>query len=357
MADPFNPNVFTSVGVTVENATTAFLMPAIGNLVGAIQILAVTGVSIYLLLMGYAIITGSVRHPLAEFIKIGVKLLIIVFLGLTVGSYNSHVVEVFEALSTGLVTAMTGGDLSGTIYTNLDLLLGKAFEIVTECFDQASAAGVGNIGHALAWITSGIVVGIGSALITLAGGSTIIVAKFALAIMFAVGPLFLLALMFPITARFFDSWFSQVMNYILRIMIVAVVLTFAITAFNHFISAADFSGDGVENPIFASIQIGVISAIMMLLIRESAGMASGLAGGLAMGALTVRSLLSPVSATGRAINSPSTRRDMQSGMMVTAGRTNHLLSGNSIVNPAYLQHVARNTFRNWGRMKGGEIKQ
>ena len=33
---------------------------------------------------------------------------------------------------------------------------------------------------------------------------------------------------------------------------------------------------------------------------------------------------------------------MQSGMMVTAGRTNHLAAGNTMWNPAYRQHVLQN---------------
>ncbi|MBD4823276.1 conjugal transfer protein TraH, partial [Xanthomonas citri pv. citri] len=40
-------------------------------------------------------------------------------------------------------------------------------------------------------------------------------------------------------------------------------------------------------------------------------------------------------AIGGAINPTSTRRDLESGMMVTAGRTNHFIAGNTMWNPSY----------------------
>ena len=51
----------------------------------------------------------------------------------------------------------------------------------------------------------------------------------------------------------------------------------------------------------------------------------------------------------------TTRRDMQSGMMVTAGRTNHMIAGNTMWNPAYRQHVLQNMGKNWGPTKGGSV--
>lgn len=57
------------------------------------------------------------------------------------------------------------------------------------------------------------------------------------------------------------------------------------------------------------------------------------------------------------MNRQSTRRDMQSGMMVTGGRLNHLAAGNSMWNPAYRQHVLQNLGKNWGPAKGGDVKR
>jgi len=46
---------------------------------------------------------------------------------------------------------------------------------------------------------------------------------------------------------------------------------------------------------------------------------------------------------------------MQSGMMVTAGRTNHMIARNTMWNAAYRQHVLQNMGQNWAPATGGSV--
>ena len=96
--------------------------------------------------------------------------------------------------------------------------------------------------------------------------------------------------------------------------------------------------------------------------------AAQLAGGISTSAITLGMMLAGASGlasgTGRSvrglhniINPRSTRRDMESGMMVSGRRADHLMAGNSMVNPAYRQHVMQNMDNHWGRAKGGTIKE
>lgn len=43
------------------------------------------------------------------------------------------------------------------------------------------------------------------------------------------------------------------------------------------------------------------------------------------------------------------------GMMANAGRTNHMIAGNTMWNPAYRQHVLLNMGKNWGPATGGSV--
>jgi type IV secretion system protein VirB6 len=181
--------------------------------------------------------------------------------------------------------------------------------------------------------------------------------------MFALGPLFIVSLMFPVTARFFDGWFAQVMNYIVTIVIMGFIMTFSTKAFDVFISTADFSA-GEMNPVFASLQIGTLTGVLCWIILQSTAMASGLAGGLSTAAMSIRHMVSPVAASknfadgaGNKLNPMTTRRDMQSGMMVTTRRANHLVAGNTMWNPAYRQHVISNIGKHWGKASGGSVKK
>lgn len=358
-----DPMVFQFIGETVKNATDAFVEPAASNLMFSLQMLVLTGVTLYITMTGYAISTGAVESPFWTFVKQCMKIILIAFFALTADGYITGVMGAINGLESGLSQAMNGGAAPMTIYQVLDQSLGKGFEIVGVCFQKADEAGW-NFGSVLGWVIAGLVVAAGTVLVAMLGGAVIIVAKFSLAVMFALGPLFIVSLMFPATARFFDSWFSQVMNYVLTIVIMAIIMTFAMKAYDAFIAGADFSGDGDGNPMFAALQIGALTGVLCWIILQAGGMASGLAGGVSMAAMGIRHLMSPVTGglnaakgVGNMVNPMSTRRDMQSGMMVTARRGNHLVAGNTMWNPAYRQHVMSNMGKNWGKATGGSVKK
>ena len=360
MADPM---VFQFIGNTVTNATDAFVGPAAAKLMIGLQLIALTGVTIYIMLTGYATLSGAVQSPFWTWLKQVTKIAIIAAIALSSDNYLNYVVGGFGGLETGLADAMnlSSSGPATTIYQVLDSSLGKGLEIVGQCFEKANAAGF-EIGAALGWSIAGIIVGGGTVLMTILGASVVIVAKFALAIMFGLGPLFILCLMFPVTARFFDAWFAQVLNYTLTVVVMSVVLSFAMKAFEVFVAASDFSGSGDDSPMWAAFQIFVVCGVLAYMTSQVGGMASGLAGGVSMAALGLRQLAMPVTGSLSAartandlVNPVTTRRDMQSGQMVTARRANQLMAGNTIWNPAYRQHVMSNAGKNWARAQGGKV--
>lgn len=358
-----DPMVFQFIGGTVKNATDAFVQPAATNLMFALQMLVLTGVTLYITLTGYAIATGAVESPFWTFIKQCIKIVIIAFFALTADGYLNSVMGAFTGLEEGLAQAMNNsGSAPMNIYQVLDQSLGKGLDMVAVCFQKADEAGW-SIGSALSWVVAGLTIGTGTILVSALGGAMVIVAKFSLAIMFALGPLFIVSLMFPVTARFFDSWFSQVMNYTLTIVIMATIMTFAMKAYDKFLAGAEMSGGGDMNPLFAALQIGALTAVLIWIILQAGGMASGLAGGVSMAAMGIRHLISPVTASlsaakgvGNMVNPVSQRRDMESGQMVSARRSSHMMAGNTMWNPAYRQHVMQNMGKNWGKAKGGTVK-
>lgn len=354
------PMIFQFIGNTVQNAINAFVGPASGNLIIALQLLALTGISLYLTLTGYAIMTGAVQVPFYTLLKQVLKIAIISAFALTADGYANGVMDTLNGLETGLADAMnTTGVPAANIYEVLDKSLGKGQEIIALCFEKSGKA---SWGFDMGWIICGLIVMIGTALLSVIGAAVIIVAKFSLAIVFALGPLFILCLMFPMTARFFDSWFAQALNYILVIVVMAVVMTFAMTAYNTMIDASDFSGSGSDSPLFAALQVGILTGVLAWISMQAGTIASGLAGGLSMAAMGLRHIAMPVTGglkmttgIGNMINPYSTRRDLQSGMMVSGRRFDHLMAGNTVWNPAYRQHIKQQMGKNWGKAKGGKV--
>jgi type IV secretion system protein VirB6 len=352
--------LFTFIGGSVTNAIDAFLIPASTDLMFSLQMTAMLGIQTWLVGIGYQLVTGSTHGSIPALMMKAVKVIVIGIFAFTADGYHNYVVAAFNGLESGLVAILNGNveTTSLSIYETLDDLLKKGFDLAALCLQYADHAGW-NVGDALSWWATAAFISLGTLVFALIGGVNILIAKFSLAIMFALGPLFIMCLMFPLTAKFFDSWIGQVLNYIFTVVILAVVMTFGIEMFNYFVGKVDLSA-GAQNPFLVGVQVLGLTAALSWIAMQAGNMAAGLAGGLSLSAVSLRQIIgaatSPMRTASRIINGPTTRRDLQSGMMVTAGRANHLIAGNTMWNPAYRQHVLQNLGKNWGRASGGNIK-
>lgn len=352
--------LFTFIGETVTNATNALVVPAAADLIYKLQMTALLGVTLYFVLTGYAIATGSVEAPFPTFIKQCVKIGFISVFALTADGYHTHVVETFQGLETGLSSVLDASSAAppGSIYETLDNVLNKGAGLASTCLDHALEAGW-NIGAAVSWVLAALFISLGTLVFALVGGVNIIVAKFSLAILFALGPLFILALMFPATAKFFDSWIGQVLNYIFTVVILAMVMAFGIAAFDHFVATANLSGDGQQNPYMVGLQVLGLTLALTFIAKQASGIASGLAGGVSMAALGLRQILSPAKPLVDAVNplAQRTRLDPRTGLQTNSSRAEHFMMGRTAWNPAYRQAVKEHMQTGWGRANGGSMKK
>lgn len=359
MSDP-DVMLFRFVGETVENAIDAFVEPAANNIISTIGATALIGSTLYLAIAGALIIAGYLSNPFWDVMKKCIKIAIVGSVALSAGNYMSWVVGSIDGIQTGLSASLNtlGGPSTDSIYETLDKSLGHALSLVGECFKHSDEAGY-DVGTAIGWLLCGSIIGLGALLFTLLGGAIIIMAKFSLAALFAIGPIFIMCLMWPVTARFFDSWFSQAMNYVFTIVFAALFMSFALAAFDRFVDGADLSGDGANSPVFAALQILGCTGIFTYLLMKSGELASGLAGGVSMAALSIRQMVSPVTATahavsggassmGRIVNPTSNRLDPKTGLQTSSGRAEHLYMGRTILNPAYRKAVTDHRTENRG---------
>lgn len=348
--------LFRFIGETIENAIAHFVTPAIDNMIGVVGPTAVIGVTLYIAIQGALVIAGYVSNPFWDVVKTYAKIVFIGAIALSASNYLTWVVGSVDGIQTGLAGALNtlGGPPPDSIYQSLDNALGKAFDMVGKCFKHADESGWMEFGTALGWMFSGASIAAGGIGFTLLGGAIIIMAKVALTALFAIGPLFIACLMWPATARFFDSWFSQVMNYVFTIVFASLFVSFALAVFDHFISGQNVaiadSGNGIYSPAFAALQILTLAGILAYLIFKSGDLAQSLAGGVSMAALTLRQMASPVTATasavsggaasmGRIVNPTSNRLDPKTGLQTSSSRLEHAMQGRSIAFPAYRKAV------------------
>jgi type IV secretion system protein VirB6 len=108
----------------------------------------------------------------------------------------------------------------------------------------------------------------------------LVMSRIALAVLLALGPIFMALLFFESTKRFFEAWIAQLSNYaflaVLTVLVAALMLAVISTA----AEAAAAMGGGIE--IANAIKVCVAAALTFLIMRQVPAMAQGLASGIAL---------------------------------------------------------------------------
>jgi type IV secretion system protein VirB6 len=291
--DPITgPNLFRHLGKAFAGAFEVFLAPTVSSLVEALQLTALVGCTLYILVMGLTIVFGAESAPFYTFLRTSLKIVIVAAFALSAEGYLGGVVEALKGLETGLVHAMNrGADRApDTLYAQIDLMLKEGFDRTMACFEVAYDKGVWNPGAAISWALAALFFGVAVAAVAVFGGSIVLLSKMALTILFALGPVFVLCLMFPQTTGFFHRWFGEVLSFTLQNVIVSVVLSFSLEVFKSFISTTKIEDSGDVNIFIAALQVAVMGFVMVYFLAKSGALASGLSGGAGSSAVSAQGL-------------------------------------------------------------------
>jgi type IV secretion system protein VirB6 len=104
--------------------------------------------------------------------------------------------------------------------------------------------------------------------------------KVAVALILALGPLFIGLLFFSATRRFFESWVAQLANYALITVLALFASSFMLTVVSAYGKNAVALGSSVT--IAESVRVCIASALVLLVLRQVPALAAGLASGVAL---------------------------------------------------------------------------
>lgn len=361
-----DPMIFQFIGQYLDAALNPFISGTVGEVISTFTLFFIGGATIHLTLMGYAIGWGYVEMPFSVFIKTCVKYLFIGALALNASTYSDWVVGSLQSMETGFTSAFAGTGASASptsVYQVIDAALGKGWGIAGDLWERAGNRGFTEMGMMLGEGLNAIIIAVATGLLAIPAGGMIVVAKAGLTLMLGIGPFFIALLLWPVTAKFFDSWFGQVMTYILRIALVAAVMGLIFKGFDAIVNSVDLDSD--QNTLFTSLVLLTFTSVMFWLVQEVNNVAGQLAGGISSAAVTLRGMaqgaIAPArmaSAAGRMLNPTSTRLDPRTGHQTTAGRLEHLAMGRSLWarNPAYREAVAERLRTAW-RPEGGSMSK
>ncbi|HEY0799389.1 MAG TPA: type IV secretion system protein, partial [Steroidobacteraceae bacterium] len=239
----------------------------------ALEPAVVTLATIYVMAWGYLHLTGKIAEPFEAGLKRIALIALVLGVGLRLWLYNTVIVDTFYTAPAQLAAAVVGAsDPVGTI----DAIWNSGGAVASTLFDKAAGSLISDFGLYLA---GAVVWGLIGALCVYAM-FLIALSSIALAVLLALGPLFISLLFFDATRRYFMAWIAQLVNYglitILTVMVAALLLRIVQSY------AAQTAARGAAILTVDALNMMLIALLVFLVLRQVMPIAAGLAGGAAL---------------------------------------------------------------------------
>jgi len=234
--------VFAFVDQQFKTPLETFVSDGTSNISDGVSNPLTAGVTLYVVLYGYLVLRGSVQEPVLDFAFRAIKLAIIVMLVKNADSYQTYVADIFfDALPREISQALNTGAAPSA--SSFDSLLDKGQSSAKEIWARGSwpvdvVTGV-----------CGMMVIAASFVVAAIGYIVSLYARLALAIVLAIGPIFVTLAMFKSTRRFTEAWIGQLANFVILQVLVMAVGSLLITCIDTTFTAIEGYSDVLMRPI------------------------------------------------------------------------------------------------------------
>ncbi|MBY3416296.1 type IV secretion system protein [Rhizobium laguerreae] len=260
--------VFSFVDGQFKAPLENFISSGTSNIASWIGGPLTAALTLYVVLYGYLVLRGSVPEPILEFAFRAMKLAIIVMLVRNASEYQTYVTNIFfETLPREISQALNSG--SAPSASTFDSLLDKGQKCAKEIWARATwpADIVTGIGGMMA---------IGASFTVAAIGYIVsLYARLALAIVLAIGPIFVALAMFQSTRRFTESWIGQLANFVILQVLVVAIGSLLISCIDTTFTAVESYTDVMMRPV----ALCAICLAALYVFYQLPGIASALAAG------------------------------------------------------------------------------
>lgn len=241
-----------SLQIGVEEALSGY-GELTANWINNLQPIAIAGVTLYFILMGFAMAHGSVRDSMNGLLWRMFKIVLICTIALNIDNYQNYVRDGINAIQQEAVgifltqdhqmkgdiaPSMQPGKIKPAVNSELGRLVDSKVGYITYLarffYDQATKPDIPDLPLLLA----GLMCSLCQIIIVSATLIPFLVAKTTLTILLSVGPLFILFAIWPATQRFSEAWLSACLTAILTTVLVVVIAGILPAYTGHYASTA-----------------------------------------------------------------------------------------------------------------------
>ena len=210
-------HIFTDMFNAFDNDVLNTINTGSARMVSLISPLVAACFSLYVLLVLISYWRGHNDTPVVDFMMKMAGWAAVLTAGMNISYYSEYVVPFFNGLGDDLSRALMGGnDLSN----GLDTLLYLYISAIKTMYAGLTWTDFGLYLEVSVLAVCILLVGVPFLAIAAA---YIILAKFALGLLLALGPAFIVAALFPATRQFFQNWTGQCLNYGLLVALFGAV--------------------------------------------------------------------------------------------------------------------------------------
>ena len=238
----------------------------------AIEPAAVSHALVYVMVSGAPHPRGAVEEPVLTGAARIVRLVVVFGVGLRLGQYNAAIVDTFFEAPVQLAARLAG---AANPIATVDALWDRGGTVAAFLWEKGGVFN-GDVGYYLAAVIVYVLMG-AVCVYTL---FLMALARVALAVLLAIGPLFIVLLLFDGTKRFFEAWVAQLANYALVGVLAVLVASLLMTVVEAY--AVQTAAKGAAILTVDALDMLLVSGLVLLILRQVMPIAARLAGGVAL---------------------------------------------------------------------------
>jgi type IV secretion system protein VirB6 len=269
--------VFQDILQHVDGAVSHYVTDGAAAAAGATQSVAYTLLIIWVVMWGWAVMRGIVKEVVLEGVIRIIKMVIIYNLAINSALYASYVSNFLYEWPTTLAGLLQGGTAQNSAQL-LDQMLDKGNLLGAQAWEKATWVNLGS--YFLAILIFGL-----TWVITAIAAFIIMSSKMTLAILLAIGPIFILMMLFEATRQWFDKWLGVVVTAGLTIVFATMGASLIFEMMNSTldaVQAAAAANDGIAS-MKAISPLGIMAIMGMFGMLQLPHIAAGVGGGVSTG--------------------------------------------------------------------------
>jgi type IV secretion system protein VirB6 len=263
---------FAEFAAWLDRLLATFVSDQAARVAAALEPAVIILGSVYVLIWGVLQAAGQIEEPLLEGARRIGRLVLVIGIGLHLWLYGPLIVNTFFYAPNQLAALMIGAQDAVTI---VDRIIFQGGDVAAALMAKGGILD-GNLSYYIAGFLVYALIGV-TAVYTI---FLLSLAKVALSILLALGPLFLATLLFRVSHRYFEAWIAQLSHFAFVALLTSLIVGLLLHVLTTATAQAAAAGTGLT--IAGSIKVCMAAGLIVLVLRQVNPLASSLAGGVAL---------------------------------------------------------------------------